>query len=323
MEKFSSEYILNYITAEAEISVVQINRSSGIVKVFGEEVSSSEIISYLATKSQNRRSRVQMYGKMFDIWSTEEGTDLLCVMKKVDDTTELEKTILDNSYMKDIELIFKELLHEIRTPLGTMKNYLHIVTEEMKRYGGGRRKNDVALESLRAIHEEILRIDSMLNAFYDMWSEEGEEISSSDLGSETRFMEKIYRKVFDVKGIAFSVEGPEEGVVIAFPTRAIRQVMANLINNAYEAAREGGAVWVKTFEQGKKGILEVGDDGGGIDDGLIPSLFKKPLLSDKGKGRGYGLWITGKLVHKYDGSIQYKKSDSESVFRIEFNKKAG
>lgn len=323
MEKFSSEYILNYITAEAEISVVQINRSSGIVKVFGEEVSSSDIISYLATKSQNHRSRVQMYGKMFDIWSTEEGTDLLCVMKKVDDTTELEKKILDNSYMKDIELIFKELLHEIRTPLGTMKNYLHIVTEEMKRYGGGRRKNDVALESLRAIHEEILRIDSMLNAFYDMWSEEGEEISSSDLGSETRFMEKIYRKVFDVKGIAFSVEGPEEGVVIAFPTRAIRQVMANLINNAYEAAREGGAVWVKTFEQGKKGILEVGDDGGGIDDGLIPSLFKKPLLSDKGKGRGYGLWITGKLVHKYDGSIQYKKSDSESVFRVEFNKKAG
>jgi signal transduction histidine kinase len=320
MKNFSSEYIISFLSKSADISIIQRDENEGLIGVYGEQSVADSLLQYLKTNSIQNGTRIQLDGKTFDIWSESKGTVELYILIKVDDKVELEDKVLDYSYLKDSDMVYREILHEIRTPLGTMRNFLHIVTEEMIRHGGGRRKNDLALDNLQAIHEEIMRIDSMLNAFRGAWN--GAEIDrlSSDLAYEAGFMEKIYRKVFEVKGVTFSVKGPENGVHISAPSRSVRQVLSNLIQNAFEAVEEGGEVWVRTGDLGGKGVLEVGDNGGGIDARLMPFLFKKPLDSDKGEGRGYGLWITGKMVRKYEGSIEYERTGDGSVIRVEFQK---
>lgn len=323
MKKFSLQYIINFLSKRADISIVELDKRRDVVRMYDDEGVAGFLLAYLETKSMKDGSRVQLDGKTYDIWIENEGDKELYILKKVDDKVKLENKVLDYSYIQDNELVYRELLHEIRTPLGTMRNYLHIVTEEMMKHGGGRRKYDVALENLRAIHEEIMRVDSMLNAVLGAWNAGESDRLSSDLGYETRFMEKVYRKIFEVKGVTFSVEGPEKGLQISVPSRAVRQVLSNLIKNAFEAVEEGGSVWVRTGDIKGVGVLEVGDNGVGIDASLIPDLFKEPLISGKGEGRGYGLWVTGKVIKKYNGSIEYLRSKDESVFRVEFQKSDG
>ena len=166
MEMFSPEYILNFLSARAGISIILLDNSEGSIKEYGDEGVAGSLLEYLKANSLMKdENRVQLDGKTFDIWSERDHGRELYILKKVDDKVELEKRVLDCSYTKDSEIVFRELLHEIRTPLGTIRNFLHIVTEEMMKHGGGRRKRDVALDNLEAMTEELVRVDAMLEMF--------------------------------------------------------------------------------------------------------------------------------------------------------------
>lgn len=324
MEMFSPEYIINFLSRRAGITIILLDNIAGSIKEYGDEGVAGSLLEYLKENSFVKdEKRVQLDGKTFDIWSEKDDGRELYILKKVDDKVELEKRVLDTSYIKDSDMVFRELLHEIRTPLGTIRNFLHIVTEEMTKHGGGRRKRDVALDNLEAMSEELVRVDAMLEMFRGDWYGDYSERLTSDLVYESRVMEKIYGKVVEAKGVTFSVEGPEKGVWVSAPSRAVRQILSNLIRNAFEAVDTGGAISVRTANAGNKGLLEVEDNGGGISEEHIPGLFAGPLPSGKGEGRGFGLWITGKVVSKHGGSIEHVKTGEGTVIRVLFQKIGG
>ncbi len=324
MEMFSPEYIINFLSARTGISIILLDNNEGSIKEYGDEGVAGSLLEYLKVSSPAKdESRVQLDGKTFDIWSERDGGRELFILKKVDDKVELEKRVLDYSFIRDSDMVFKEILHEIRTPLGTIRNFLHIVTEEMMKHGGGRRKRDVALDNLEAMGEELARVDAMLEMFRGDWYGDYSERSTSDLVYESRIMEKIYGKVVEAKGVTFSVEGPEKGVWVSAPPRAVRQVLSNLIRNAFEAVDTGGEISVRTANAGNKGLLEVEDNGGGISEEQHPGLFLEPLPSNKGEGRGFGLWITGKVVSKHGGSIEHVKIGGGTIIRVLFQKIGG
>ena len=93
----------------------------------------------------------------------------------------------------------------------------------------------------------------------------------------------------------------------------IRQVLANLVGNAIDAAgQSGGTIYLRTrsatdWNSGRRGIrITVADDGSGMDSPTLARIFEA-FFSTKGlTGTGLGLWVSREIVEKHQGSIRVR-----------------
>ncbi|MFC3212259.1 sensor histidine kinase [Planomicrobium okeanokoites] len=91
-------------------------------------------------------------------------------------------------------------------------------------------------------------------------------------------------------------------------------ILGNLIDNSLEAVsgRNGGYVSVFTTDYGNDVIFEVTDNGDGIPDELAQTIFQKGY-SQKGTGRGYGLYNVVKEISILGGEIEVESSFGEGT----------
>ena len=89
--------------------------------------------------------------------------------------------------------------------------------------------------------------------------------------------------------------------VLADPGQ-LAQVMTNLVSNAYDAMGEGGALRVFAAIDGDAVLIEVEDDGLGIEPSMAERVFE-PFYTTKYQGTGLGLAIVRRLVEGHGGSV--------------------
>lgn len=82
-------------------------------------------------------------------------------------------------------------------------------------------------------------------------------------------------------------------------------IIGNLLDNAFDAVKDQPSKWVNFFitDIGNDVIIEVIDNGRGIDDSQIELLFIKGY-SSKGENRGYGLYNVNEVISILGGSIE-------------------
>ncbi|HEX8739335.1 MAG TPA: DAHL domain-containing protein [Casimicrobiaceae bacterium] len=86
----------------------------------------------------------------------------------------------------------------------------------------------------------------------------------------------------------------------------INQIFLNLITNAAQATDEHGVITLVTrMADPQHVVVEVMDNGAGIDDDVLPKIFD-PFFTTKavGKGTGLGLSIVYKIVEQHGGTIR-------------------
>jgi signal transduction histidine kinase len=81
------------------------------------------------------------------------------------------------------------------------------------------------------------------------------------------------------------------------------QVLTNLFVNAIEAMPSGGTLTVSTRSNGMELIIEVDDDGVGVDPGMVARVFD-PFVSTKPEGVGLGLVNAKAVVEGHGGRIE-------------------
>ena len=62
-------------------------------------------------------------------------------------------------------------------------------------------------------------------------------------------------------------------------------------------------------------VIEVIDNGIGIKESNLKDLFK-PFFSTKKDGQGIGLFVSQKIINKFDGYIEATSNDGKTVFTI-------
>jgi len=83
----------------------------------------------------------------------------------------------------------------------------------------------------------------------------------------------------------------------------LAQVLTNLVTNAYDAMGERGSLRVKASIERRAVVIEVQDDGPGIERALEERIFE-PFYTDKHLGTGLGLPIARRLVEGHGGSVR-------------------
>jgi len=88
----------------------------------------------------------------------------------------------------------------------------------------------------------------------------------------------------------------------------VLQVLINLIRNAIQATLEGGRIRLGVSERDDDAIIEVEDDGVGIEPDDQPRIWE-PFFSTKGEaGTGLGLGICRRIIEEHGGTIVVSSS---------------
>lgn len=101
-------------------------------------------------------------------------------------------------------------------------------------------------------------------------------------------------------------------------------ILGNIIDNAFEAVYGISEPVIKFFatDLGEDIIFEVSDNGTGIADDDLPSLFERGFTSKEGENpRGYGLSNANRAVKELGGIIEIQNGNENTVFTVYLPKK--
>jgi len=125
---------------------------------------------------------------------------------------------------------------------------------------------------------------------------------------------KVYAKE---KGVRLETDLEDAGYFLGSEAD-VRHLVLNLVLNALQASPSGGSVGVRLFRSEDRWILEVQDNGPGIDQEELSRIFI-PFYQgrNKSEGAGLGLAIVDSIVREWNGSIEVDSAPGcGTVFRI-------
>lgn len=95
----------------------------------------------------------------------------------------------------------------------------------------------------------------------------------------------------------------------------LQEVFLNLLRNAKDAVSANGKITLKAYPQGESVLITVEDDGCGIPEHLIDTIFA-PFTTYKSGGSGLGLAIVQKTVLAHNGDLKVASSELGTTFTI-------
>jgi len=222
----------------------------------------------------------------------------LCLMSDLTELTALQKQIRWKENLAALGEMSAGIAHEFKNALATISGYAQMIRSEAQP-GDVRDSAERILEQTRALTHvvtEFLKFAKPLEISY-----------------ETVAMQSLVERVAqELREIDPKCDVACDGVFPELPgdEALIRQALVNLIRNALEAARAGGAsprvMITGTIEElgGKRWQrICVADNGPGIPEQDLPKIFL-PFYTTKSEGTGLGLAVVQKVALQHGGSIE-------------------
>ena len=207
--------------------------------------------------------------------------------------------------------------HELRTPITSIRGY-----SELFRRGAATRPADLA-SSMRRIEDEATRMgvlvdDLLLLARLDQGRPlDKEVVDLSQVASEVGEDASV---VDPDRPIAIDAVEP---VVVLGDEMRLRQLVANLVRNAFEHTPAGPSVSIRVHAEGDKAVLTVSDRGPGIGEEHRDRIFERFYRADPSRtrasgGAGLGLSIVASIAEAHGGVARLDPSTTEgAVFIVE------
>ena len=205
--------------------------------------------------------------------------------------------------------------HELRTPMNAILGFGQLLEIEEESFAPHHRS---AVTQIMKASRHLL---SLINDLLDISSIEAgaNELSIEPINLHELLVEahSIGLPLVEQAGLAFSLDLPEREVVVSADKRRALQVVLNLIGNSAKYNRTGKAVRLSSRVEKCTAIVEVEDDGPGIDPADVPRLFTAfDRLGEQKRsateGTGLGLALSRSLVESMKGEIGYEPADSSS-----------
>ncbi|WP_374454554.1 ATP-binding protein [Nocardioides sp.] len=206
--------------------------------------------------------------------------------------------------------------HDLRGPLTAIRSWLGLAAEDL----------DADSDTLVALQRAERASGQMAQLIDDLLAHALAE--AGDLVAE----DVPLTGADGVLTLAGELLGPDD--VLEVPGRlpavradrlAVRQLFANLVDNAVKYARPGvpARIAVTAHRQGSRVVIDIRDNGVGVDEHERTLIFQRFHRSDTVRagfrGTGMGLSICQTIVHRHGGSIECLAAEPGpgSVFRFD------
>lgn len=194
--------------------------------------------------------------------------------------------------------------HELRTPLSSIKGGIDIVLD-----GLDGPINPEQAETLGIAKSNVDRLARMIDNVLDYTRHEYGKLkmvfAETDLNKLVIEVHKLMVPAVLKKSIDFSINLPETTNRIRCDADRIKEVLINLVDNAIKHTPARGRISIRLHCDGSSAILEVEDNGSGInpqDHEKIFALFSQGSIGKAG-GSGVGLAVCKLIAEAHHGTI--------------------
>jgi two-component system, OmpR family, phosphate regulon sensor histidine kinase PhoR len=227
-------------------------------------------------------------------------------------SNEIESLKKNETFRKEF---LQNLSHEFKTPVFAIQGYVDTLLQGAmdnpqtnKRFLEKTAKNTERLVALLKDLDEISKL------------ERGE----LQLHKQYFVIQDLTREVFEnffwkaeQQNISFSFKkGCEQPLTVFADKEKIRQVLNNLVDNSIKYGRYGGTVVASMYNTDDKIILvEISDDGMGINEKYLNRIFERFFRTNEGRGRdvtgsGLGLSICKHIVEAHGNAIHVRSKEN-------------
>jgi signal transduction histidine kinase len=198
--------------------------------------------------------------------------------------------------------------HELRNPLGVVTNaiyYLKMLMPEVE---------PTVAEYLDLIEENAQEATRIVSELLDYGKVQTSQPSPTAVES---LVSGVISQHTPPENVQVEIDMPPDLPSAFVDPKHIRQVITNLVSNAYQAMPGGGQLTISAQEIEGGVLIAFSDTGAGISLENQEKIFE-PLFTTKAKGIGLGLAITKRLVETNHGSIEFESKVGEgTTFRLE------
>jgi PAS domain S-box-containing protein len=226
-----------------------------------------------------------------------KGTDrYILVQRDITEYKELEKKFYESQKLAAIGQLSAGIAHEIRNPLSSIKMSLQILEKRLQPSGNDLQRFKIAQREVD--HLEKLVSDVLIYAKPLVPNKE-----PSDLNTIVENALAMVEKSLKDKEIEVRKDFAENLKEINVDASMITQCLINVFQNAVEAMEDKGIMVITLKEENGNMVIEVKDNGCGIDENDMPHLFN-PFFTLKNYGTGLGLSQVKKIIDQHEGEIK-------------------
>ncbi|MDP3435164.1 MAG: ATP-binding protein [Bacteroidota bacterium] len=231
--------------------------------------------------------------------------------------------------LKDLERYRKEFVgnvsHELKTPIFNIQGYVLTLLE------GG--IDDPKINKLYLQRTEK-SIDRMISIVEDLESITKLESGELTLNLVNFDMVKLTEDVFELAQMLANernitlqfITKTDKPVMVKADKKRIMEVMNNLVGNGIKYGKKRGHVKVGFYDLHETVLIEVSDNGIGMDKSDLPRVFERFYRVDKSRSReqggtGLGLSIVKHIIEAHDQTINVKSiADKGTTFTFTLEK---
>jgi len=203
------------------------------------------------------------------------------------------------------------IAHEIRNPLTALQLQLQLLEERVP---------EAQRPTVLRLLDELRRLELIVASTLA----EARAARQQEQGPRLLSLVQVVSEVLDLVEPSLSHRGLvleralREVPLLALDADRLKQALMNLLSNATDAAGPDGRVRVTTRweAQGTSAVLEVEDDGAGIEEARRASLLSGPSGSAKPFGLGIGLKVCAEVAAEHGGRLEIGRSEDLGGARV-------
>jgi signal transduction histidine kinase len=198
--------------------------------------------------------------------------------------------------------------HEVRNPMTTVRGYLQMFMRRAE-YAPHR-------QQFTTMVEELDRANDIISGFLSLAKNKVMELKPGNLNNVINTLSPMLqaealRTDHDLR--IDTGEIPD----INMDDKEIRQLILNLVRNAFDAMEAGGRLTIATYARNDHVVLAVSDTGKGIPREVLAKLGT-PFLTTKQHGTGLGLPVCYRIAERHGAKVDVKTSPQGTTFSVYF-----
>jgi len=220
---------------------------------------------------------------------------------------DMQRQLIQKERLAAIGQLASSIGHELRNPLGVIGNSVYYLRMKLKAPEENIEKH------LDIMDREIRRTNRIISDLLDFSKARVPQLQKGDINDLVRETLLDLQAPLEVR---VKTDLGKDLPLFLFDPDQVRQLLVNLINNAYQAMDSGGRLLVRTALTHGFVEITVQDTGPGIPEKELPRIFE-PLYSTRAKGTGLGLSIVKGIVERHGGFITVESRTGEgATFRV-------
>jgi len=201
--------------------------------------------------------------------------------------------------------LVRTLAHEVRNPI----NNINLACEHLR---------SINTQEDNTLYYDIIyrnsgRINILIKELLNSSRPSEMQLKDCSLQSVIEEITNVAIDRINLKNIALQVDYPSELINIYCDFEKISIALLNILINAVEAIEhEHGKIIIKVKREKEVAVVEISDNGSGIEEDKIPRLFE-PYYTSKRNGIGLGLASTLNIIQVHSGSIEVTSEIGKST----------